>query len=1175
MIIYFADRQMNILETANTALPDGIKITNDLKTEDVNDGVAVFECDLSYDAESRLKIESCTSAGNYILRQISGVDGVIDRAEYYTIITSESNPMSQTVHIYAEDAGLDLLNEIVGAYAADKAYNAAYYINKFADDSGFEIGVNEISNLTRKLSWDGEETATKRLLSVATQFDNAEIDFSFEVKNMTVTHKYINIRKKRGTDKRVELRIEKDISDIRITQSIEDLATAYLCTGGTPEGSENPTTLKGYKYDDGDFYVDGAYVKSRKALEKWSRYQIKTEKGNGTGHIVKTFSYDTTSKSELCNRAVASLQKICDVNVTYEISLYKLPQNAEIGDTIYIIDNVGKLWLSARLLRLEVSECSDSVTIELGEYKKQDSGIDQKVIELAEQFEKVAKNRNFYTWTAYADDESGNGISLESTGKAYLGIATNRLTKEADLSDPMQYTWVKIKGEQGIPGVSGKDGADGKTSYFHVKYSAVANPTSYSDMTETPDEYIGTYVDYELDDSTDPKKYTWSKFRGDNGEDGADGVPGKNGENGETSYVHFAYATSADGKSGFSTTDTVGKTYMGQYADFEKVDSKDPTKYRWSKFQGPQGPQGEQGPQGLQGLQGEKGEQGIPGPTGETGATGATGPQGPAGKDGTNGKTSYFHIKYSPVENPTSFQMSEVPNTYIGTYVDYTEPDSTDPSKYTWYRFKGLQGEQGTQGIPGTNGADGKTSYLHIKYSNDGGKTFTSNSGETVGDYIGQCTDFNKDDPTTVGAYTWSKIKGEDGTDGVRGSITYTSSYECKANQNQLYFSDLTPKVTADNPPQIGDLTITPSGKIYSVTAVSVTVSATTGGGTYTVGDLQTDIKGAQGATGATGPQGPTGPTGPQGPQGVKGNTGPQGPQGQTGAAGKDAIIISSTAPTFPKTGQLWQIASGEPIKRWDGSKWVLHYISVENLDVQKLSAITADLGTVTTGSIKAKTADGSTMNIDLDAGSIDIQNPNKDQSMTLKDGVINIHKRAMGSDHPINVGLSVDNLWITDEQTGDFAILEFATGPHINLFESASGTSIDTDTFNIYGMLKTLSEGSAFDSTETQIGTYDGKPVYRKVIKTVMTRWATTTNFTNISVAHGISNLDVTLNISSYVVRTDSTKRRYKIPYFSNGVAQTYFGYIDNTNVIYANKTAWGSAYTLYTIIDYTKTTD
>lgn len=773
MIIYFADRAMNILGSASTGLPKGLMITNDKKTEEISEGAAIFECNLDYDfvnldedEEQEVDVKKLAAVGNFILKQ--GADS--SEAEVYTIIDSTIDPIKKDASIYAEDAGLDLLNEVVGAYAADKAYNIAYYINKFAYDSGFEIGINEVSNLTRKLSWDGEDTATKRLLSVATQFDNAEIGFGFKVENMAVTGKYINVYKMRGNDSGVTLTVGKEVSGFQIKSSIADLATAYSCTGGTPEGSENPITLNGYKYDDGDFYVEGSYVKSRKALEKWSRYQIKTEKNkNDVGHIVKSFTYDTTSKSELCNRAVSSLKKICDEAVTCEVELLYLPDGIKIGDTVSIVDDDDNTYLTARLLKLEVSESNDTKEAELGDYVRQESGIDAKVIELAEQFEKIAKNRNFYTWTAFADDEKGTGISLNAYGKYYLGIATNRLTKEADLSDPAQYTWVKIKGEQGIPGVSGKDGADGKTPYFHVKYSAVANPTSYNDMTETPDEYIGTYVDYELDDSTDPKKYTWSKFRGDNGEDGVDGVPGKNGENGETSYVHFAYATSADGKSGFSTTDTTGKTYMGQYVDFEKADSEDPTKYRWSKFQGPQGPQGEQGPQGLQGLQGEKGEQGIPGPTGETGATGATGPQGPAGKDGTNGKTSYFHIKYSPVENPTSSQMSEIPNTYIGTYVDYTEPDSTDPSKYTWYRFQGLQGAQGTQGIPGTNGADGKTSYLHIKYSNDGGKTFTSNSGETVGDYIGQCTDFNKDDPTTVGAYMWSKIKGETGAIGPKG----------------------------------------------------------------------------------------------------------------------------------------------------------------------------------------------------------------------------------------------------------------------------------------------------------------------------------------------------------------------------------------------------------------------
>lgn len=767
MIIYFADRAMNILGSASTGLPKGLMITNDKKTEEISEGVAIFECNLDYnfvnpdeDEEQEVDVKKLAAVGNFILKQ----GAYSSEAEVYTIIDSTIDPIQKDASIYAEDAGLDLLNEVVGKYAADKAYNIAYYINKFAYDSGFEIGINEVSNLTRKLSWDGETTATERLLSVATKFDNAEIEFSFKVENMAVTGKYINVYKKRGNDSGVTLTIGKEVSGFRIKSSIADLATAYRCTGGTPEGSENPITLNGYKYDDGDFYVEGSYVKSRKALEKWSRYQIKTEKNkNDVGHIVKSFTYDTTSKSELCNRAVSSLKKICDEAVTYEVELLYLPDGVKVGDTVSIVDDDDNIYLTARLLKLEMSESNDTKEAELGDYVRQGSGIDAKVMELAERFEKIAKNRNFYTWTAFADDENGTGISANAYGKDYLGIATNRLAKEADLSDPTQYTWVKIKGEQGIPGTAGKDG---KTTYFHMKYSAVPNPTSYSDMTETPNKYIGTYADYELDDSTDPSKYTWGKFQGDNGEDGADGIPGKNGENGETSYVHFAYATSADGKTGFSTTDTVGKTYMGQYADFEKADSEDPTKYRWSKFQGPQGPQGEQGPQGLQGLQGEKGEQGIPGPTGETGATGATGPQGPAGKDGTNGKTSYFHIKYSPVENPTSSQMSGIPNTYIGTYVDYTESDSTDPSKYTWYRFQGLQG---AQGIPGVNGADGKTSYLHIKYSDDGGKTFTANAGETVGDYIGQCTDFNKDDPTTVGVYTWSKIKGETGETGQKG----------------------------------------------------------------------------------------------------------------------------------------------------------------------------------------------------------------------------------------------------------------------------------------------------------------------------------------------------------------------------------------------------------------------
>lgn len=163
--------------------------------------------------------------------------------------------------------------------------------------------------------------------------------------------------------------------------------------------------------------------------------------------------------------------------------------------------------------------------------------------------------------------------------------------------------------------------------------------------------------------------------------------------------------------------------------------------------EGPQGPQGERGPQGLQGLQGPAGQNGIP------------------GKDGENGLTSYFHIKYSPVQNPTASQMTETPDVFIGTYVDFTKEDSNDPSKYTWARFEGLQGETGEQGIPGIDGENGQTSYLHIKYSDDG-KTFTANNGETPGVYMGVYVDFVQADSNVFADYTWSKIKGEAGKDG-------------------------------------------------------------------------------------------------------------------------------------------------------------------------------------------------------------------------------------------------------------------------------------------------------------------------------------------------------------------------------------------------------------------------
>ena len=815
MIIYFADRNMNILGQASTGLPEGLTVVEDMRTEEIEAGVVTFECKIPYDRKSRGKVEECTEAGNYLLRSNG------EENEFYTIIDTEDDTKSQTVYLYAEDAGMDLLNEIVGEYVADKAYPISYYIEKFAYDSGFKIGINEIESLSRKLSWDGESTAAERISSVATQFDNAEVSYSFDIKELVITNKYINIYRKRGRDTGVQLRLNREVDRIITKKSVANLCTALQCTGGTPEGKDVAITLNGYRYDDGDFYVSGSRLCSRKALKKWSRYIWAKEPNqlrNDVGHIVGTFSYDTTSQSELCNRAVSKLRQLCDTEVNYEVDINRLPDNVRVGDTVNVVDDGAELYLSGRILKLATSVCDDIHEATLGEYLIKDSGINQRIQELAQQFSELAKKRSFYTWIAYADDENGNGISLYPDGKTYMGTAVNQLSPDLDISDPSVFTWAKIKGD-----------------------------------------------------------------KGDTGEQGATGPVGPKGE------------TGAQG------------------------------------IQGPKGDTGPQGPQGLRGLQGEQGEQGIPGPKGDKGDA------------GESGKTTYFHIKYSSVASPVSSnQMSETPSTYIGTYVDFTPDDSTDPTKYTWSRFQGSQGPQGTQGIPGTNGSDGKTSYLHIKYSNDGGVTFTSNNGETVGTYIGTCVDYNSNDPTTVSSYKWAKIKGETGAKGDTGA---TGAQGPRGETGATGPQGPQGETGAQGPKGSTGATGTRGSRWNvgtKITGTSSTATVFSGSG---ITDALVNDQYLNSSTGNTYRCTVSGDAATA-KWVYTGNI--KGVPGSQGAAGPaTGITVSTTMPPAASryAGMLWKHigeVSGyikDAVYRWNGTKWELFLFIADNIDVNSIFA--------------------------------------------------------------------------------------------------------------------------------------------------------------------------------------------------------------------------------------------
>lgn len=198
----------------------------------------------------------------------------------------------------------------------------------------------------------------------------------------------------------------------------------------------------------------------------------------------------------------------------------------------------------------------------------------------------VDDGKTQYTHLAYADNITGGGFSKTDTNKKFIGIYQDFNAYQSD--DPKTYTWSKWQGSDGANGLPGQPGRDGRTPYVHFAWANNSTGTEgfTTSKNDTTRKYMGVYTDYTQTDSTNPADYTWQRVKG---EDGANGVPGKPGADGRTPYVHFAYADSADGRTGFTVLGAPGKKYMGTYTDFNQPDSTDPTKYKWSLIKGDDG----------------------------------------------------------------------------------------------------------------------------------------------------------------------------------------------------------------------------------------------------------------------------------------------------------------------------------------------------------------------------------------------------------------------------------------------------------------------------------------------------------------------------------------------------------------------------------------------------------
>lgn len=841
---------------------------------------------------------------------------------YLNIVHVEKDEF--TVTATAWSLSFELINENVGAYKSESAMSFEEYVTAFDPERTVRIGINEVSDKRISNEWTGEATVLSRLFSVANVFD-AEIEFQTVLNDdYSLKEIVMNVYREHSDNNTgvgefrgdIKLRYGKNVTGIRKESSIENLYTGIRPTG------KDGLTIQGIEKEELDengvveFYTQGPDIRAPQARDRFPSNLINKE----DGYIFMPKSYDTDNKDKLYSMALSDLKTASEPAVTYDVTGYF---DTAIGDTVEIEDEeyVPTLYLSARVseqvrsftnpqanktvftnfkeLQPEISEdllqkvedlinktkiYTSSISTDNGIIFKNNEGVTNLTanvmdngIDRTESFtirwfkggNHIYDGRTIKVQALDVESKAVYKFEARDTEGVLRGFEEVTVTDVSDGKDGEQGPQGEKgeQGEQGPPGpqgapgldgtqgpkgdqgIPGKDGVDGKTQYTHIAYANSADGSKDFSVSDSNRDYVGMYVDFTQNDSTDPKKYAWSKIKG---ADGANGTPGKPGADGKTPYLHIAYANSADGKTGFSTTDGTNKLYIGQYTDYTQADSTDATKYTWTKIKGEQGERGPQGVPGLQGIQGPKGEQGIQGPQGNTGATG---PQGPAGQ------STYFHIKYSSVANPTSSsQMTETPSTYIGTYVDSAQADSTDPKKYTWSRFQGLQGPQGTQGIPGTNGTNGKTSYLHIKYSNDGGKTFTGNSGEDVGTYIGTCVDYNQSDPASVGSYKWAKIKGEQGERGLQGlqgekgeqGIPGTAGANGKTSYFHIKYSSVA------KPTTFSQMTETPSA--YIGTYVDFVQEDSTDPARYTWSQFKGSqgVKGDQGIAGKNGADGKT-----------------------------------------------------------------------------------------------------------------------------------------------------------------------------------------------------------------------------------------------------------------------------------------------------------------------------
>ena len=369
--------QIYVLNRARETLATTSGIYDDKHTITLDAGSSSYEFKINKSDEASQYMDS----GNYIVLQDD--DG---KTWLFTILDYEETQYTKTV--YAEDAGIELLNKACDIWKSNGPHSFEYYFNIVTSGTPWKLGVNQLAGLERTLTYEGRDTGLGRLLSILKGFDNAECTFDVTVKMNAPSEFRINVYKQVGSDRSdVQMVYSHELNNITKKESRAEFVTALCGVGGTiqtEDGQGNTQDAGNIDFADLEYNHDGLATtkgdKFLRAVDANKRFNP-----GQTTYIEAFYEYDTQSPSELLNRTITRLKTYSEPQYTYTADVKVIDSTLKIGDTVTIIDHDYNpaLYLSARVAKLEKSYTDPSQnTIEFCNYQLLSSRLADKLARL-------------------------------------------------------------------------------------------------------------------------------------------------------------------------------------------------------------------------------------------------------------------------------------------------------------------------------------------------------------------------------------------------------------------------------------------------------------------------------------------------------------------------------------------------------------------------------------------------------------------------------------------------------------------------------------------------------------------------------------------------------------------------------------------------------------------------